>query len=108
MRIYYSGDSIQVDGLPPFPPRSLQTHVVGNNIVIHTISAFLIADYPYTLYQTESGQHFADLNSAVTYLNDVFARSMVGGVTDAQIDGAVDHALSDIPDFTLIFDAAAN
>jgi len=105
-RVWFENDAIQMDGLGPFPARSLFTIADGDRIHILTLSGVRQTQLEYTGYARRDGSGFASPADAKGYLDGELGRPVLGADPE-QIQAAIDTALSDVPDFALQFDSAA-
>lgn len=73
-RVYYENDGIQIDGLTPYPARSLTTALDGDRVLIHTLAGYPVSAFTYDLYASKAGASFASAAAAKAYLDGEFAK----------------------------------
>lgn len=105
-RVWFENDAIQMDGLGPFPARSLFTIADGDRIHILTLSGVRQTQLEYTGYARRDGSGFVNAGEAKAYIDSQLDKPVLGADPE-QIQAAIDAALSDVPDFALQFDSAA-
>lgn len=73
-RVWFENDAIQMDGLGPFPARSLFTIADGDRIHILTLSGVRQTQLEYTGYARRDGSGFASASEAKDYLDGEFVK----------------------------------
>jgi hypothetical protein len=73
-RVYFENGGIQMDGLTPYPARSLMSALDGDRVLIHTLAGYPVSALTYDLYANKAGASFASAAAAKAYLDGEFAK----------------------------------